>query len=450
MPDTPLLILPEGAARRLRDGLLGGPPERLALAAARPAPFGPAAFVLDGPPIAIPDAAYEVRNGGAIVLSDAASDRLNAFFARAVRAGLVPVHLHSHPAGARFFSGTDTDHSRQLGAWLDRHGGGQFWAVVWPKGQDPIARIWNGTSNAPGRLRIGLRPIDPAGAPPLPALARQKVFGDALRHAASELRVGIGGVGGLGMVVAEDLARAGFRRFVLVDPDLVEETNLHRLPGVHRGDIGRPKVLVAKRIVAAACKAVGTTPEIAVLRQGVGIPGSRWRHALLGCDLLLALADTALGRFELLRFALDTGATFLQAGLGIDVDARTGRISRVQAEFCSAEPGHHCPICADRLSTAAAAKEAGLFASADIRQQTIERGYVPAVSAPAVLSLNRVASGNLCWEIQQRIAGLGHRDFFRQDLLDGGTEEYADLGAHLSAAECGYCGRGDPVLSLFG
>lgn len=450
MSDIPLLVLNAGAARHLRDGLLGGPPERLALAVARPAPFGPAAFVLDGPPIAVPDAAYEVRNGSAIVLSDAASDRMNAFFARALRAGLVPVHFHSHPAGARFFSGTDRSHSRQLGEWLNKHGGGQFWAVVWPEGQDPIAQIWTGSTSAPGRLRIGMRPIDPPGAPVLPALARQQVFGDALRLAASELRVGIVGLGGLGMVVAEDLARAGFRRFVLVDADVVEETNLHRLPGAHRADIGRPKVLVAKRIVAAACKAIGATPEITVLRQGVGMPGSRWRHSLLGCDLLLALADTALGRFELLRFALDTGATYLQAGLGIDVDARTGQISRVQAEFCSAEAGHHCPICADRLSTADAAKEAGLLASADIRQHTVNHGYVPAVSAPAVLSLNRVASGNLCWEIQQRIAGLGHRDFFRQDLLNGGTDDYADLGARLAVADCGYCGRGDPVLSLFG
>jgi hypothetical protein len=441
--------MPEGAARQLRDGLLGGPPERLALAAARPVPLGGGAFILDGPPVAVPHEAYEVRNGGSIVLSDAASDRMNAFFARAIRGGLVPIHLHSHPAGARFFSCTDISHSTLLGEWLGQHGGGSFWAVVWPTGQDPIAQLWNGSTSTPGRLRIGLRPIDPVAAPALPALARQQVFGDALRLAASELCVGIVGLGGLGMVVAEDLARAGFRRFVLVDPDLVEETNLHRLPGVHRADIGRPKVFVARRIVAAACKAVGTTPEIAVLRQGVGVPGSRWRHALCGCDLLLALADTALGRFELLRFALDTGATFLQAGLGIDVEAETGRVSRVQAEFCSAEPGHHCPICADRLSTADAAKEAGLFANPDIRKHTQERGYVSAVPAPAVLSLNRVASGNLCWEIQRRIAGLGHRDFFRQDLLDGSTAEYTDLGALLSTPDCGFCGRGDPALSLF-
>lgn len=45
---------------------------------------------------------------------------------------------------------------------------------------------------------------------------------------------GRAGLGGLGMLVAEQLARCGFRDFVLVDPDTVDLSNLNRLPGARR------------------------------------------------------------------------------------------------------------------------------------------------------------------------------------------------------------------------
>ena len=444
----PILVLPQSIARTLRDDLLGGAPERLALAVARPIPRDVAAFVVDGPLIAVPDAAYEVRNAAAITLTDAASAQMNGFFVRAIAAGHVPVHVHSHPSGARFFSGTDLSHGRQLSDWLQQNGGGSFWSVVWPEGADPIARFWDNGTMTDGRLRLGLRPVDPVTSVLLPALDRQLAFGPGLRAAAAELRVGIIGVGGLGMLVADDLARAGFTRFVLIDHDTVEESNLHRLPGVGRADIGRAKVNVARRIIRATCRAVGTQPDVRVLRQEVGAPGSRWRHMLMGCDVVLAVTDTALGRLEALRFALDTGAFYVQAGLGIDVDPVSGQVIRVQAEFCTAEPDHHCPVCTNRLSLEDAAVEFRRHAGPAIAEHARSAGYVPQVAAPAVLSLNRIAAGNLCWEIQRRIAGIAHRDFFRHDLISGGTVEHADLGTLVNGAPCLVCGRGEPIVAL--
>ena len=61
---------------------------------------------------------------------------------------------------------------------------------------------------------------------------------DALRSA----RVVIVGLGAVGSWVACCLVQTGVRRLVLVDPDVVELSNLHRQLGYQTSDVGRPKV----------------------------------------------------------------------------------------------------------------------------------------------------------------------------------------------------------------
>jgi molybdopterin/thiamine biosynthesis adenylyltransferase len=58
--------------------------------------------------------------------------------------------------------------------------------------------------------------------------------------------VGIGGNG----VVLDHLVRIGFERFILVDPDVVEDTNLNRLPFT-MAEIGLPKVMAWERYLKA-------------------------------------------------------------------------------------------------------------------------------------------------------------------------------------------------------
>src|SRR5437899_10434890 len=63
--------------------------------------------------------------------------------------------------------------------------------------------------------------------------------------ALARARVLLVGVGGLGAPAAAALAAAGVGVLGLIDPDVVELSNLHRQPLYESGDLGRPKVDVA-------------------------------------------------------------------------------------------------------------------------------------------------------------------------------------------------------------
>lgn len=106
-----------------------------------------------------------------------------------------------------------------------------FISVVQAPDAQPKARLWLNSHIHPLSLRLGLQMVMPETTPVLPALSRQNTFGSDLRNAARHLKIGIVGLGGIGMLVAEQLARAGFCRFVLIDHDRIEQTNLNRLPG---------------------------------------------------------------------------------------------------------------------------------------------------------------------------------------------------------------------------
>lgn len=59
-------------------------------------------------------------------------------------------------------------------------------------------------------------------------------------------KVAVFGVGGVGSYVFEGLVRAGIGHFILVDKDVVDETNLNRQLVAYQSTIGQSKVQVAK------------------------------------------------------------------------------------------------------------------------------------------------------------------------------------------------------------
>src|SRR4051812_49276003 len=80
---------------------------------------------------------------------------------------------------------------------------------------------------------------------------RQSFLGDEVQDIFETARVAVLGLGGGGSHIVQQLAHIGFQRFLVLDPDRVEETNLNRLVGATEEDarLGTYKVDVAKRVI---------------------------------------------------------------------------------------------------------------------------------------------------------------------------------------------------------
>jgi len=76
------------------------------------------------------------------------------------------------------------------------------------------------------------------------------------------------GAGGLGCPVLSYLAAAGVGALTVVDPDHVEESNLHRQPLYRMSDVGELKVEAARRALAAFNPAVRVTTRAERLTAG--------------------------------------------------------------------------------------------------------------------------------------------------------------------------------------
>jgi adenylyltransferase/sulfurtransferase len=106
------------------------------------------------------------------------------------------------------------------------------------------------------------------------------------------------GAGGLGCPVTLALARAGVRRLTVLDPDVVDLTNLHRQLWHRTADVGRPKVESLARGLAQAFPGVrvDARQERLVPEAADALFAS---HALVvdgtdGIETKFALADAAV------------------------------------------------------------------------------------------------------------------------------------------------------------
>jgi molybdopterin/thiamine biosynthesis adenylyltransferase len=126
---------------------------------------------------------------------------------------------------------------------------------------------------------------------------------DALRRA----RILIVGVGGLGAPAAAALADAGVGTLGLVDPDVVETSNLHRQPLYDDAAVGRLKVEVA----AARLHALRPDLEIETHRLRVETDAS----LLARFDVVVDGTDSIASKFALNDLAVAARRPLVHAGV---------------------------------------------------------------------------------------------------------------------------------------
>lgn len=112
-------------------------------------------------------------------------------------------------------------------------------------------------------------------------------WGSRTQEDLSRLRICIAGLGSVGSIVAEILARSGISKFTLIDFDSVEEKNLDRLTNVFVSDTGRAKVLA----VADGIRRSATAPNVEIDCCEYSICEPQGFQAALNCDIIFSCVD---------------------------------------------------------------------------------------------------------------------------------------------------------------
>jgi hypothetical protein len=329
------------------------------------------------------------------ILKLAASERLSQ------------VDWHSHPGESSRvdFSGVDDLHEARLASYLDKKIPGTFYGSVVVNRRSASARIWQINRNevAPksvdcirvtdyGNNGFLLEEPKPTDSPSDECFSRQVLaFGEEFQRRLSELRVGLIGHGGLGSIIAEQLTRLGVFRWVVVDDDCIEISNLNRLPGAVPGDAKRKKSKVA-----LAQRNIFRINPRAKFRGLVSPVGNKnVLDCLKGCDLLIVGTDNHSSRLIANRLSVQYLIPLVHAGVNIDVDENR-KIIDISGEFAIPPLGEWCLQCAGIIDPQLAGWE---LADEEIKKTIRARGYVQDTPAPAVYHLNGVISSLAVAEI---------------------------------------------------
>lgn len=176
------------------------------------------------------------------------------------------------------------------------------------------------------------------------------VWGQKNHEKLAKMRIGIIGLGSVGSMVAEGLARMGMEKFVLIDFDKVEPHNLDRLVGATKKDIGKYKVDVAKRQIYS----VRTAASIQVINVNKSLYTEEAYKSAIDCDILFSCVDRPRARYILNHIAYSHLIPVIDGGIQVrfEGDQVNGyEFSGADWQVQSVSPNKPCLQCLEVYST---------------------------------------------------------------------------------------------------
>ena len=105
----------------------------------------------------------------------------------------------------------------------------------------------------------------------------------------------IAGLGGVGGTAFEALVRTGLKKFIIIDRDIVDVTNLNRQLLYTEKDVGKSKVEVAKE------RALSINPEVEIETLNIDVKNLSEIRA----DIIVDCIDDVNAKVSLIKYALE-------------------------------------------------------------------------------------------------------------------------------------------------
>jgi hypothetical protein len=210
-----------------------------------------------------------------------------------------------------------------------------------------------------------------------------RMFGKAGQGLLASCRVGIIGLGGIGSLVAEYLARLGVGAFGLIDDDHVEASNLSRIVGASASDAFDriAKVTVAERLILQGNdRARVTCVAKDVARESAA-------QQLISCDYLFLAADSMRARLVFNAVVHQYLIPGVQLGSKIRSDP-AGALVEVMSANRPVRPGRGCLWCNQLIDANELAKEA------KTDEERKAQAYGVGEPNPSVVSLNAISAAH--------------------------------------------------------
>ena len=224
-----------------------------------------------------------------------------------------------------------------------------YWSArFWERHRGAMERFWCQKVRVIGQRRYRIWFNDGLMHPPRRRSFLRRTYdtwGTEVQDAIGRLRVGIVGLGSVGSVIAEALARIGVSRVLLIDPDRVESHNLDRLLHGSRRSIGRFKVDVAAR----AMRSAATSTHLDVKTMPVSVHSEDGYRAALDCDLLFSCVDRPVAR-DVLNYIANAHLIPVVDG-GVAVETHRDRLHSAHWRVRLVTPGRCCLRCAGQYSS---------------------------------------------------------------------------------------------------
>ena len=151
------------------------------------------------------------------------------------------------------------------------------------------------------------------------------LIGEENFHKLSSKKVMIFGVGGVGGYVVEALARSGIENFVLIDSDVVEESNINRQIIATLDTIGKSKVEVMKNRVLS----INSNAKVTSI-QKFYLPENSNEFDFSGVDYIIDCVDTVSAKLSIVSKAKELNLPVISAmGAGNKMDPTQLKVSDI-------------------------------------------------------------------------------------------------------------------------
>ncbi|MDB5556029.1 MAG: UBA/THIF-type binding protein [Rhizobium sp.] len=246
-------------------------------------------------------------------------------YLRCEKEGLELGFVHSHPAGHPHFSDKDEQNEHNILRGYAGSNGPQSMlvAMVFCDGTWKARARRGGSPEQVEPVRhvlcvgdhLDLHGFDESLATSDVLKRQEAAFGKPFNAKLQSLRAVVVGAGATGSASATLLARAGVGELIIVDGDELEETNLNRVRGYRRDDLGKNKA----KTLAAFIKSLGLKVSVSSVDAYLD-KSPQAIDALSSADVVFGCTDDVAGRDILNQALYYYGLAYIDMGLTGKID----------------------------------------------------------------------------------------------------------------------------------